>query len=67
MKKAPLFYTDINLALPSEFDNQQLAKILENRLNKLMDNDDIPIKWDSDYQQLVINDHQGLTITEFVL
>lgn len=48
-KNAPLFYTDINLALPAEFDNQQLAKILENRLNKLMGNDDIQIKCDSDY------------------
>ncbi|QLK87576.1 hypothetical protein E3U36_04395 [Arsenophonus endosymbiont of Aphis craccivora] len=67
MKNAPLFYTDINLALPSKFDNQQLVKILENRLNKLMGNDDIQIKWDSDYQQLVINDHQGRPITEFVL
>ncbi|WP_339053802.1 M66 family metalloprotease [Arsenophonus endosymbiont of Crataerina pallida] len=66
-KNAPLFYTDINLVLPSEFDNQQLAKILENRLNKLMGNDDIQIKWDSDYQQLVINDHQGRPITEFML
>lgn len=32
-----------------------------------MGNDDIQIKWDSDYQQLVINDHQGRPITEFVL
>ncbi|WP_119711727.1 hypothetical protein [Arsenophonus endosymbiont of Aleurodicus floccissimus] len=32
-----------------------------------MGNDDIQIKWDSDYQHLVINDHQGLPITDFVL
>ncbi|HGJ5869105.1 M66 family metalloprotease [Arsenophonus nasoniae] len=62
-----LFYTDINLELPAEFNNQQLAEILKNKLNKLMASDDIQIQWDSNGQYLAISDRQGRQITDFVL
>ncbi|WGL98291.1 M66 family metalloprotease [Arsenophonus sp. aPb] len=62
-----LFYTDINLELPPEFDNQQLAEILKNKLNKLMASDDIQIQWNSNGQYLAISDRQGRQITNFVL
>jgi hypothetical protein len=66
-ENAPLFFTDINLELPPEFDNQQLAEILKNKLNKLMASDDIQIQWNSNGQYLAISDRQGRQITNFVL
>ncbi|MFS1538747.1 MAG: hypothetical protein ACL7BU_08720 [Candidatus Phlomobacter fragariae] len=60
-----LSYVDVNLDLPKQFDNQQLAEILTNKLNKLMGNNDIQSQWNNNGQYLIINDRQGLQITYF--